>query len=331
MIAGGAFLLFKKQLIWFPWVIIIVQIAAALLWSIIFNSVQLYVQKRLFEQILALHLPPKLVKKFSKDPKFLKPGAEKQLLTIFFSDIANFTSVSEGLDSDELARLMNDYFQAAVSGCIHKTDGTVVKYIGDAIFAFWNAPDPQVNHPARACQAALLFREQPPHYVDGDRLHTRIGLHTGVANVGNFGSTERVDYTALGESINLASRMEGLNKYLGTELLITGDTKQGIDETFVTRFLGRFRLKGFEKCVDVYELIGRSDQAESSRPWRETFAAGLDSFQKGNFTAADEFFHRTIELHANDGPSRFYLAKIVELRDETLPAGWAGEVELKEK
>src|SRR5205814_7408631 len=221
-----------------------------------------YVQKRLYEQTLALYLSPRLVAKFSKDSKLLQRGANKQVLTILFTDIANFTSISDGLDPDQLEKLMNNYFQSAVSGCIHPTDGTVVKYIGDAIFAFWNAPDQQLDHQMRACQAALRFSEQPKHHVNGKPLLTRIGLHTGVANVGNFGSTDRFDYTALGDSINLASRMEGLNKYLGTELLISGDTRKGIDEQFTTRFLGLFRLKGFEKSVEVYELVARSNESE---------------------------------------------------------------------
>src|SRR5207247_624647 len=101
-----------------------VQIGVALAWSILFNSIQLYVQKRLYEQTLRIYLPPKLVKKFAKSRELLKPGAEKQILTLFFSDIAGFTSVSEGMDSDELASLMNNYFENAVAKCIHQAEGT---------------------------------------------------------------------------------------------------------------------------------------------------------------------------------------------------------------
>src|SRR6266852_3730122 len=165
------------------------------------------------------------------------------------------------MDSDQLARGMNQYFQNAVAGCIHPTDGTVVKYIGDAIFAFWNAPEAQPDHELRASRAALRFQKQEAQYLNGQPLITRIGLHTGVANVGNFGSTERVDYTALGENINLASRMEGLNKHLGTDILITRETQEAASENITTRFAGHFRLKGFEKAVAVYELLGLRGQA----------------------------------------------------------------------
>ena len=183
-------------------------------------------EKQKVEQSLSPVSPARLVKKFASNPTLLKPGAKKQQLTILFSDIAGFTSITEGMDPDELAKLMNAYFQTAVDDCIHFTEGTIVKYIGDAIFAFWNAPDPQDDHPFRAAEAALRFRDQDNHQFNGKKVLTRIGLHTGEANVGNFGSTTRVDYTAFGENINLASRMEGLNKYLGTRVLMTGDTQR---------------------------------------------------------------------------------------------------------
>src|SRR5262249_38628883 len=155
-----------------------------------------------------------------------------------------------------------EYFQGAVGSCVHRTDGTVVKYIGDAIFALWNAPEHQSDHAARACEAALHFRDLSKKPVRGRLLHTRIGLHTGVANVGNFGSEARVDYTAIGESVNLASRMEGLNKHLGTDCLISGATKAEVGERFVMRRLGQFQLKGFESLVEVHELVCFPDQAE---------------------------------------------------------------------
>ncbi len=325
------FLLYQKSRIWFPWLIVWEQIFLALCWSVLYNSVQLYVQKRVFEHTLGLYLSPKLVKRFSGEPDLLKVGAEKHLVTLFFSDIANFTSLSEGVNSDELAKLMNQYFQTAVAECIHKTDGTVVKYIGDAIFAFWNAPEPQTDHALRACQAALLFRQHSQHQLKNQILRTRIGLHTGVANVGNFGSVDRVDYTALGENVNLASRLEGLNKYLGTETLISGTTQKNAGDGLITRELGQFRLKGFEKPVAVHELIGGPDDAETTRPWRETFVTALQHFRARTWQAAESEFRHTLELHANDGPATFYLARLAELDPNSLPASWNGEIELKEK
>lgn len=331
LVSGLAYVSFAHWLVWFPWLLVVVQIFVAHAWSVVFNSVQLYVQNKLFEKSLEMYLSPKLVKKFAANKDLLQPGAKKETLTILFSDIAGFTTISEGMDSDELAKHMNAYFQSAVSDCIHHTDGTIVKYIGDAIFAFWNAPDPQSDHAVRACEAGLRFRDQPPQFMNGQQLITRIGLHTGVANVGNFGSTTRVDYTALGENINLASRMEGLNKYLGTEVLITGDTHKEIGGKLLTRFLGDFRLKGFERSVAVHELVGKPDQAETFRAAHEAFAAALGLFREKKLAEAEAAFHRVLEISPKDGPAKFYLKHLAELRDHPLPADWSGEVELKEK
>lgn len=336
-LAGGvvaaAYHLFVHHRVWFAWLIPVAQAGVAWFHSITVNSLRLFVQNQLYARSLALYLSPKLVKKFAhdKEQKLLRPGAEKTELTIFFSDIAGFTSISEGLDSDDLARTMNQYFQTSVGQCIHPTDGTVVKYIGDAIFAFWNAPDPQPDHADRACDAALRFRQQEIQEVNGHKLITRIGLHTGTANVGNFGSTQRVDYTALGENINLASRMEGLNKYLGTETLMTGDTHARVSGRFLTRPLGRFILKGFEKAVAVHELLGRPEQAAPFRELHDGFAAALALLHAGDLDGAEAAFDALHARFPADGPTNFYRKAIPELRAHPPGPGWDGAVELKEK
>jgi adenylate cyclase len=311
-IAGGSYYFFIHQHYWFPWLIPVVgQVPVALGWSVAFNSIQLYVDKQKVEQSLRLYLPARLVKKFASDPTLLKPGAKKQQLTILFSDIAGFTSITEGMDPDQLAKLMNAYFQSAVDECIHFTEGTIVKYI--------------------AAEAALRFRDQDKHEFNGKKVVTRIGLHTGEANVGNFGSTTRVDYTAFGENINLSSRMEGLNKYLGTRVLMTGDTYQGIGLRMVTRYLGLFRLKGFAKAVQVYELMDRAENGERTYDLRKRFDEGLELFGKKDFAGAEAVFRRVLELNPQDGPSKFYLEQIEDHRSEEFPPDWKGEITLKEK
>jgi adenylate cyclase len=331
-IVSWDYFLFVLHHEWFAWVIPAgVQIPVALICGVTYNSLKVYAEKVRVEQSLSLYLSPKLVKKFARDPTLLKPGAVKHLLTILFTDIASFTSISEGMDPDELARLMNEYFQTAVQNCIHATDGTVVKYIGDAIFAFWNAPELQGDHAFLACDAALRFRALKPLKVNGQVLVTRLGLHTGVANVGNFGSDTRVDYTAIGENINLASRMEGLNKYTGTVVLITADTQREIASRLLTRYLGLFRLKGFEKAVGVYELVGRPEQEAETRELRERFASALEQFAKCDFAGAKAEFNRVLEISTEDGPTQFYLEQIEELSATAVPDNWKGEIILKDK
>ncbi len=334
LVTVAGWILFHRHGYWFAWLIPVTQIGVAWFYSLTVNSVRLFLQNLLYQQSLSLYLSPKLVKKFAQDKKqtFLRPGAEKTELTIFFSDIAGFTTICEGLDTDDLARTMNQYFQAAVGQCIHPTDGTVVKYIGDAIFAFWNAPDLQVDHADRACDAALRFRRQKVQVVNGHQLVTRIGIHTGVANVGNFGSDLRVDYTALGENINLASRMEGLNKHLGTETLITGETRGRIGDRFLTRPLGHFVLKGFEKKhVEVHELLGRPGQVLPLQSLHDAFARALEFFRAGDFAGAGAAFQKLHEDYPGDGPTRFYLKAIAELKEHPPEPGWDGSVEVHEK
>jgi len=330
----SAFLLFSLGQIWFAWLIVTAaQIPLALLYSVVSNWLELYVQKRLLEHSLELHLPPKRIKELARRPELLKPGAEKQMLSIMFTDIANFTTFSEGMDSNDLARAMNEYFGTTIP-CVHEAEGWVVKLIGDSIFALWNAPNQQSNHRELACRAAIHLRDQVLHFSgdeSGIKLKTRIGLHTGLANVGNFGSATRIDYTALGESINLASRMEGLNKHLGTDILITRETREGASETITTRFAGHFRLKGFDKAVEVYELIGLRNEAEPTRPWRATFEQALRDFSQRDFDGAERGFRCTLEMRPGDGPAQFYLRQMAELRVHAPAIGWSGEIALKEK
>lgn len=331
VLTAGCYWLFVRELTWFPWLIPILQGVVALSWSLVFNSVQFYVDKRLMEHTLAVYLSPKLVKKFARRPELLRPGAEKQIITIFFTDIADFTSISQGLDSDELAEFMNRYFQNAVSKCIHQTDGTVVKYLGDAIFAFWNAPEEQTDHALRACLAALKFRELGEAEIKGRRVRTRIGIHTGEANVGNFGSLERVDYTALGENVNLASRLEGLNKYTGTDCLISRETKAAIGDRLITRRLGLFRLKGFDRAVEVHEILGQPEVAEATRAWSDSFGEALRLYEAGDIVAARSTFQRTLELKPGDGASTFYLERLSEMKFQSIGADWTGETQIHEK
>ena len=334
-IAAVAYWAFESKLVWFPWAIpVMAQVPVALGWSVLFNSINLYVSKRLMEQSLSMYVSPSRVKQIAKNPKILRPGAEKQEVSILFSDIANFTNMSEGMDSDRLASLMNNYFETTVGQCIHPTHGTVVKFIGDAIFAIWNAPEPQADHRELACRGGLLLRDSASKFdLDDSNLviRTRIGLHCGVANVGNFGSSTRVDYTALGENINLAARMESLNKHVGTDLLITGDIYSTVRDKFVTRLCGNLQLKGFEKAVEVHELLGTIDQADQFKAWRETYAAALQHFESAEFKAAEEGFRATIDMRGEDGPSKFMLKQIEEFRIHPPAKDWKGVVELKEK
>lgn len=333
IIFASVFLVWKGQ-VWFPWLIVaVVQLPMAFTWSLVFNSMQLYVAKKLLEQSLSFHLSPARVKQIEKRRDLLKPGAERQEISILFSDIANFSKITGRMEPEDLFRLLNRYFETSL-GCIHANDGTVVKLIGDAIFAIWNAPFPQSNHQERACRAALLLRDQ---LVQFDATHktlplkTRVGLHTGFAYVGNVGSSSRFDYTAIGDHVNLASRLEGLNKYLGTDILATRDLQKIVEKAIRARLLGHFQFKGFDRFVEVHEIVNTIDRAPDLAPWEHSFGEALHLFQRGIFDGAEKLFHQTLQAKPEDGPSLFYLEQISRFRIEKPPADWAGEIEIKEK
>jgi adenylate cyclase len=335
LIAAVAHLVVWRTHTWFAWLIpVAAQLPTALVSSIIYNSIQAYVEKRVLMESLAMYVSIPRARQLLRKPDLLQPGAEQQEISILFSDISNFSTITERMVPRDLMRLLNDYFEVAI-GCIHEPDGTVMKLIGDGIFAIWNAPEAQPGHQERACRAALLLRQM---LVEFDTTHkgrlplrTRVGLHTGVAYVGNFGSAKRFDYTAIGDSINLASRLEGLNKHLGTEILASREILAEVEKLFVTRWVGHYKLKGFDRVVEVYELIGTTESEKETRAWRGAFEDALHLFHRADFPAAEKAFQRVLELRAEDGPSKFYLRQIADRRVCPPAPDWEGEIDMKEK
>ncbi len=206
-------------------------------------------------------------------------AVKKWRLTILFSDLVGFTTISEDLSPENLIHLLNEYF-STMTDIILNCKGTVDKYIGDAIMAFWGAPLPIKDHAAKACQAALAMKKAiaPLQETWQERglplLGTRLGIHTGQAIVGNVGSRDRFNYTVMGDTVNLASRLEGVNKIYGTSILVSESTHQQAGTAFLFRELDLVQVKGRLQPVTIYELLGRQED-QTKFPWRETFAAAL--------------------------------------------------------
>ena len=247
-------------------------------------------QRRFIKSAFQHYLSPAVIDRVLKDPNALKLGGERRELTILFSDLAGFTSLSEGLDPEALTNLLNDYL-TDMTDIILEEGGTLDKYEGDAIIAFWNAPTDQPDHAARACRAAVRCQrkldERRPEFRErcGKDLHARIGLHTGDVVVGNMGSRQRFDYTVLGDAANLASRLEGANKAFDTYVMISEFTRAQAGEGFAPRPLGPIRVVGRKEPVEVFDLDWSQPPTD-----RSAFAAALAVWRDGDAERAREMF-----------------------------------------
>lgn len=245
-------------------------------------------------------------------------------MTILFSDLEGFTGISEGLDPTDLTLLLNDYL-SDMTEIILDFGGTLDKYEGDAIIAFWNAPLDQPDHALRAvraalkCQATLTRRRAEFKERAGAELKARIGVHTGPVVVGNMGSHRRFDYTVLGDAANLASRLEGANKVFGTYTMVSEVTWSQLDGKICGRELGSIRVVGRRTPVKVFEPLGLSGETETDLPAK--MAQGLELCRKGEWAAACERF----DSLGRDPAAEKYARRCRELmgkQDETWDGIW---------
>jgi adenylate cyclase len=266
-----------------------------------------------------------VIEQLLANPERLTLGGERREISIFFSDVQGFTTISEKLDPSQLTELLNDYL-SFMTDTILDSGGTIDKYEGDAIIAFWNAPVDYEDHAARALEASMLCQKKLAERQDffdekyGCRLLTRIGLNTGYAVVGNMGSAKRFDYTMLGDSVNLAARLEGLNKQFGTYLMCTETTfNQAVRaRPFFGRRLAQVAVVGKKEAVTVFEPMPK-DIFRSKEDTLKQFDAARELFYRGNFDAALPRFEA---LAGTDRPSFFYAEQCRYYQDH--PDGWKG-------
>ncbi|MGV3625432.1 MAG: CHASE2 domain-containing protein [Archangium sp.] len=270
-----------------------------------------------------------------QDPDKLNRG-EKREMTVLFSDIRGFTSLSEHMSPEKLADFINQYL-SPMTQIVFDEKGTLDKYIGDAVMAFWNAPLNQPDHALRACRAAVHMLERLEELKAVWRksgypeLEIGIGINTGQMVVGNMGSDVRVDYTVLGDAVNLGSRLEGTNKEYDTRIIISEFTRAAVADGIVTRRLGAVRVKGKKVPVGIYELRGLGTPSESDAKAIAAFEAGLAAWSSRRFDDAKTHFETVLAVWPNDSPSRDYLGEIDAFRDSPPPGDWDGVVSLKTK
>jgi len=290
-------------------------------------------QRRFIKNVFRHYLSPHVIEQIIQDPSLLKLGGERREITSFFSDVAGFTAISESLPPERLVSLLNAYL-SAMTDIILSTGGTLDKYEGDAIIAFWNSPLDQPDHASRACRAALecqkrlaelrpLFREQFGHEV-----FMRIGLNSGPAVVGNMGSGQRFDYTAMGDTVNLASRLEGASKRYKVPVLIGEQTWQRISETFITRKVDVIRVVGKTKPVTVYDVIGEKGSVPDESMTRvRLFGLAMEAYGRREWDRAALLFGN-IE---GDPLSALYTERCLSLKKAPPADEWDGILDLKEK
>jgi len=286
-------------------------------------------QKTFIKQAFRHYLSEEVIEKILLDPNHLKLGGEKRELTIMFTDLANFSTFSEALDPEALTALLNAYL-TEMTDIIMEEGGTLDKYEGDAIIAFWNAPLMQADHAVRACRAAVRCQQRllacRTAYEEqlGAPLTMRIGINTGEVVVGNMGSRQRFNYTILGDAANLAARLEGANKAFGTQTMVSEYTWHQASGTFQGRKLADLRVVGRKRAAGVYELTGLATEGASDTD--DPFATGLAHFHTGDFAASKDVFERLTD----DPAARAYVRRCERLMLHP-PVMWDGVWTLTEK
>jgi adenylate cyclase len=285
---------------------------------------------RQLKKAFSNYVSPDLVKEIEKNPDKLVLGGEQRELSILFSDIRGFTTVSESLTPPELVKLLNEYL-SPMTRIVLEEKGTLDKFIGDAVMAIFNAPLDLVDHADHACNAAVRMMDELKKLNVGfaERgMHTLdigIGINTGPAVVGNMGADIRFDYTAIGDSVNLASRLEGLNKYYGTHILVSEDTRNQLkNKDFTFREVDRVRVKGKHLPIVMYELM------ITNRELLPSFEEGLEKYRNTLFKQAQQIFDQLVTEY-NDGPSRLYGTRCVEYLETPPPEEWDGVYTAKNK
>ncbi|MFH1233646.1 MAG: adenylate/guanylate cyclase domain-containing protein [Patescibacteria group bacterium] len=334
-------IVFEKGII-FDLFYAILTIGLTYLVMVVWKYIVEYKEKKQIENIFSHYVSPEIIKEILADPNKLKLGGQKKELTILFSDIRDFTAISEKLSPEKLVHLLNKYL-SAMTDLIMESNGVVDKYIGDAIMAFWGTPIKQPNHAQFACQTALrmisILNEKRKEWQKkfGVELRIGIGINTGQAIIGNMGSSKRFDYTIIGDSVNLASRLEGVTKQYGVPIVISEYVKNQVNDKFIFRYLDKVRVKGKKEGIEIYELISlRENHPYPPCKGGENeliflFENGIKLYQEQKWDLALNFFENLFNKYPNDKPTKIYLNRCFELKNNLPDENWDGIYDLTVK
>ncbi len=286
-------------------------------------------ERQKLAQAFQYRVGPKVMQEMLSHPEKFKQGGERREMSVLFSDIRGFTSIAERMAPEELSRFINEYL-TPMTDIVFETDGTLDKYIGDAVMAFWGAPVEQQDHAVRACTAALHMLERLDALKKDWRAMGRpdfdigVGINSGVMSVGFMGSRVRGDYTVMGDAVNLASRLEGTNKEYETRILISEATWESVKGRFVGRRLGAVRVKGKRRPVRIYELRGFGQAQGAEAEAISHFEGALEAYADRRFDEAALAFRKVLDTWPEDPPSLRYLEELSHFAKNPPGPAWDG-------
>jgi len=286
-------------------------------------------EKKKIRGAFQYYLTASVINELLKDPTKLKLGGDKKDLTVMFSDIRGFTTISEKLTPEELVHLLNEYL-TAMTDIVFKYEGLLDKYIGDAIMAVFGAPVDQPDHALRSCRTALemmatLKGLQQKWAAEGRPfVDIGVGINSGDMVVGNMGSNMRFDYTVMGDNVNLSSRLEGINKEYGTHIVISEFTYEVVKEEVFCRELDAVRVKGKKLPVKIYELICERKDAAEHEEYIGRFHAGLAHYKAARWDEGIAAFKSVLEIRPDDPPAKLYIQRCQDLKENPPEGEWDG-------
>lgn len=331
---AGAYYRFATDAAWSPMIIpLFIQPPLGFFSAVLWSYRETNKERQQIRRALAYYVPDEVVDQLAKNMVDIKSSGQMVYGACLFADVAGYTTLSEKLTPQQLSDLMHRYFEATFAP-VKKHGGLVVNLKGDSFLAIWKAARPDDNLRRQACLAALEVAKAVHKFnetVENLSFPTRVGVHSGQIFLGNIGAGDHYEYGPTGDTVNTASRMDGLNKYLATEVLVSEETVAGIDGV-VAREVGKFMLKGKAQPIVVHELLAHIDEAsETDKESCAIFADALAAFRRQSWDEAAEKFRQAIAKSASDGPAGFYLKLCDEYKDSPPVEPWDGVIVLEEK
>jgi adenylate cyclase len=335
LIFGLSYLLFVHLNLWWPPLFLSGGLAVVYAGHIFAHYWVESREKNWLRQAFGQYVSDFLVDAIIANPERLQLGGEEVDATVLFADLVGFSSMAENSAPKELIRLLNEYF-STMTEIIQVRKGTVDKFIGDAIMAVWGAPLPVADHAVLACQSALEMQTAMQPLIEGwaaqglPRISMRIGLHSGPVIAGNVGSRKRFNYTVMGDTVNLASRLERANKYYGTKIMLSEATYRRLANTFLVRELDLVQVRGRVHPVIIYELLGPVP-TDGPPAWLKLFEAGRSAYIDGKIPEAANLFNEILETYLDDQPTKVFLKRCQKHLEKPRLSEWKGTFVLDNK